>query len=126
MGTGPGSLGTRPVAIRVPDDLLEMETTNQTIFREMNEWIVDGLTTPDSDGTRAFLCECSDPGCTRPIALTHSEYEAVRAEPTRFVIAVDHENPELDHVVAENARFATVEKFYGPTMRIARSTDPRR
>lgn len=112
--------------IVVPDDLLEMETANQTDFREMNEWIVEGSMASDRDGACMFLCECSDATCTRFIALTHSEYEAVRAEPTRFVLAVDHENPELDHVVAENARFATVEKFYGPTVRIARSTDPRR
>lgn len=110
----------------MPDASLEMETRNQTEFREMNEWIVEGVATPDGDGTRMFLCECSDATCALSIALTPSEYEAVRAEPTRFVIAVDHENPELDHVVAENKRFATVVKFYGPTVRIARSTDPRR
>ena len=108
------------------DALLEEETTNQTVFREMNEWAVDVLTALDGDGTHRFVCECSDARCTQPIALTHSEYEAVRAEPTRFVVAVDHENPELDGIVAENARFATVQKFYGPAIRIARSTDPRR
>ena len=126
MVTGPAPRGQLPVAIKMPDALLEMETRTQTDFREMNEWTVDDVTTPDADGTRTFLCECSDATCTRLIALTRSEYEAVRAEATRFVIAVDHENPELDRVVAENARFATVEKVYGPSLRIARSTDPRR
>jgi hypothetical protein len=104
----------------------ERETTHQVHFREMNEWAEEVLAVLDPDETHAFLCECSDPSCTRPIRLTHREYEAVRAEPTRFVIALDHENPELDHVVAENARFATVEKFLGPAIRIARTTDPRR
>ena len=113
-------------AISVSDSLLVLETTNQTVFREMNEWTADASMTPSGDEVRVFLCECSDATCTRPIVLTHPEYEAVRAEPTRFVIAVDHENPELDHVVAENARYATIKKFYGPAIRIARSTDPRR
>lgn len=108
------------------DYLLEIETTSQTVFREMNEWIIEGLTSLDGDGTHVLLCECSDAICTRPIAMTNSEYEAVRTEPTRFAIALDHENPELDNVVAENVRFATIEKFYGPAVRIARSTDPRR
>lgn len=123
---GPDPLGTLSAAIDMSDRLLEIEATNQTVFREMNEWTIEGLKTPDGDGDNVLLCECSDARCTQLIALTRSEYEAVRAEPTRFVIAVDHENPESDHVVAENSRFATVQKFYGPAIRIARSTDPRR
>lgn len=107
-------------------DYLEQEATNQTVFREMNEWTAELITTADGDEMHVFLCECSDARCTRPISLTYPEYEAARAEPIRFVIAVNHENPELDHVVAENGRFAMVEKFFGPALRIARSTDPRR
>ena len=76
--------------------------------------------------TQGFLCECSDSSCTSPIRLTHSEYEDIRAEPVRFAIVVDHENPELDRVRTENARFATVDKIYGPGAQIARATDPRR
>lgn len=107
-------------------DHLEVEATNQTVFRQMNEWSVDVLPDLDRGGTHQFLCECSDARCTRSIALTVAEYEAARGEPTRFVIAVDHENPELDHVVAENTRFATVRTFLGPAMSIARASDPRR
>jgi hypothetical protein len=109
-------------------DWLEQEATNQTIFREMNEW------TEEANDTRvgpehlmeAYLCECSDRRCTEPISLTRDEYEAVRAVPVRFAIAIDHENPELDRVVSENDRFATVDKFYGAPARIAREADPRR
>jgi len=42
------------------------------------------------------------------------------------VIALNHENPEIDLVISENERFATVEKFYGVAARIARAADPRR
>ena len=38
----------------------------------------------------------------------------------------NHEDPEIDRVLFENERFATIEKFFGPGARIARSTDPRR
>lgn len=109
-------------------DWREQEATNETIFREMNEW---SLETNDANPGKdhridTYLCECSDRRCTEPIGLTRPEYEAVRAVPVRFAIALNHENPEIDRVLFENRRFATVEKFYGAGAKIARSTDPRR
>lgn len=109
-------------------DWRDGEAINETIFRDMNEW------TKESNDARvdvdrpmdAYLCECSDRRCSDAISLTRPEYEAVRSVAIRFAIALDHENPEIDHVVSENERFATVDKFYGAGMRIARATDPRR
>ena len=104
------------------------EARNQTIFREMNEWtredeeqlVAGGLTTD------IYLCECGDGACTAPILLTPIEYEAVRSEPTRFAIALDHENPEIDSVRAEYERYSVVDKTFGPAARMARASDPRR
>jgi hypothetical protein len=109
-------------------DRLEQEATNETIFREMNEWTKDARPVPVGPGPHmeAYLCECSDRGCSDPIELTRAEYEAVRAVPVRFAIALNHENPEIDRVLFENLRFATVEKFYGAAAKIARASDPRR
>jgi hypothetical protein len=45
-------------------DWREQEATNQTIFRDMNEW-------------------------------TEEANEDVRSLPTRFAIALNHENPEM-------------------------------
>lgn len=108
-------------------DWREQEATNETIFREMNEW-TEVVETPPSPNEQIdmYLCECSDRRCTDPIGMTRPEYEAVRAVPVRFAIALDHENPEIDRVVTENLRFAIVEKFYGAAARIARASDPRR
>jgi hypothetical protein len=39
---------------------------------------------------------------------------------------LNHENPQIDSVLAENERFATVEKIAGLGATIARLTDPRR
>jgi hypothetical protein len=103
----------------------EQEATNETIFREMNEWTQFADNGPD-ERIDVYLCECSDRRCTDPIGMTRAEYEAVRAVPVRFAIALDHENPEIDRVLTENVRFATVEKFYGAAARIARASDPRR
>ena len=108
--------------------LHETLARTQVIFRDMNEWIEDANSersgTDRSMGT--YLCECSDQRCTDPISLTHEEYESIRAVPVRFAIATNHENPEIDLVRFENARFAAVEKFMGVAARIARATDPRR
>jgi hypothetical protein len=109
-------------------EYLEQEAKNETIFRDMNEW------TEEASDARAgphhpmdtYLCECSDRLCTQPISLTRPEYEAIRAISVRFAIALNHENPEIDKVLFENERFATVEKFYGAGAKIARATDPRR
>jgi hypothetical protein len=109
-------------------DWRDQEARNETVFREMNEWTEEandarlGL----DRATDAYLCECSDRRCTEPINLTRREYEAVRAVPVRFAIALNHENPEIDRVLFENPRFATVEKFHGAGAKIARATDPRR
>jgi hypothetical protein len=109
-------------------DWREQEATNETVFRDMNEWTAEaddarlGLDRPIG----VYLCECSDRRCTEPISLTRKEYEAVRAVPVRFAIALNHENPEIDRVLFENQRFATVEKFFGAGAKIARTTNPRR
>lgn len=109
-------------------DWREEQATNETVFRDMNEWTEDesdsrlGLDRPMD----SYLCECSDKWCTEAISLTRSEYEAIRSVPNRFAIALNHENPEIDQVTSENQRFATVEKLFGIGMRIARATNPRR
>ena len=109
-------------------DWRDQEATNQTIFREMNEWTKDAADS-SSDPIplmEAYLCECSDRRCTEPIRLSREEYESIRAEGTRFAIALNHENPEIDVVIVENERFSTIEMFYRSAAEIARSTDPRR
>ncbi len=108
-------------------DYLEQEARNETIFRDMNEWTQDANDALARPGhpMDAYLCECSDRLCSQPISLTRSEYEAVRAVAVRFAIALNHENPEIDRVIFENERFATVEKFYGVGAKIARATNPR-
>ena len=108
-------------------DQHEEDATNETIFREMNEWAADANGSRASDGgLHTYLCECSDERCSAPIGLTYTEYETVRSSSVRFAIAVNHENPGLDSVVAEHPRFAVVEIIGSPALARARATDPRR
>ena len=108
-------------------DWREQEAVNETVFREMNEWTMDALSEASVESLiDSYLCECSDRRCTDPIQLTRPEYEEVRAVPINFAIALNHENPEVDHVLAEHERFAVVEKVVPFAARIARASDPRR
>ncbi len=104
------------------------EATNQTVFREMNEWTEEDRDTRDGLDREidVYLCECGDATCSDPISLTRPEYEAVRSVSVRFAIAVNHENPEIDRLVTQFDRYSVVDKFYGEPARIARATDPRR
>lgn len=105
-----------------------MEATTATLTRDMNEWTEEARDTSlgVDRAMDVYLCECSDPSCADVISLTRAEYEFVRSEPVRFAIAVNHENPEVDHVMSENRRFTTIETFYGLEAKIARTSDPRR
>lgn len=75
--------------------------------------------------TNLFVCECGDPGCTGTVSLSTLEYETVRESPNHFVVASNHENPEVEWVVAETERFAVVETLAGEASKIALRTDPR-
>jgi hypothetical protein len=80
---------------------------NEALFRAVNEEIDDQR---ESGGRRPYVCECVDPGCTQTIELTRPEYQAVRANADRFVVAPGHVLPEVEHVVATSSGYAVVEK----------------
>lgn len=108
------------------DDWLMEEVENQVRFRDFNEWIESSNDRMGNHRSmEEFICECSDRDCRQAILLTRDEYESVRANGAQFVIAVDHENPELDRVLTQNERFATSEKLPGAGHRRALATDPR-
>jgi hypothetical protein len=105
----------------------DQEVRNETDARDQNEWI-ESLHNHVGDGARmdAYVCECGDGGCAKPIHLTRAEYEEVRGYATRFAIAVTHENPEIDQLLSEGVRYSVVQKGAGRPARIARESDPRR
>jgi hypothetical protein len=57
-----------------------------------------------------FLCECGRRGCRTHVRMTRPEYEAVRADPRRFVIAPRHDFPEAEDVVEEHDGYSVVHK----------------
>jgi len=95
---------------------------NEALFREVNERIRE---ITRYEGDVEFLCECGDPSCTRPIVMTLAEYEAVRADPKRFLVVPGHELGDVETVVERHERFSVVEKRSGTAAELAVATDPR-
>jgi hypothetical protein len=71
-----------------------------------------------------YFCECADNRCREQVSLAPEEYEAVRADSRRFVIAPGHVYPEAERVVEEHGDYAVVEKFE-KVAHVVESTDPR-
>jgi hypothetical protein len=84
---------------------------NEALFRDVNERIREISDAFDQkDATYDFLCECSDPGCTERVVLTRAEYEDVRSDSTRFVVAKGHALHEVESVVKRAKDHVVVEK----------------
>jgi hypothetical protein len=98
---------------------------NEVLFRDVNERIKEINRDMGFNEAADFICECGSGECTMPITLKLREYEAVRAYPTRFAIFPGHEILDVERVIAENERFAVVEKTPEAAARIAIDRDPR-
>jgi len=99
---------------------------NEAAFRDVNEslrYVADQGTATVQ--TMRLVCECGDGECSEFIDVTSMEYEGVRAVPTHFLVRPGHVAPEIERVVAENDRFAVVEKAPGEPAEIAKESDPR-
>jgi hypothetical protein len=57
-----------------------------------------------------FFCECGRRRCREHVHLTADEYEAVRVESRRFIVAPGHELPAAENVVERHDRYFVVEK----------------
>jgi len=104
---------------------LDAAARNEELFRTVNERIESvRQNVPASDPSMDFLCECDNVDYVEKVSLTLSEYESVRAVATHFIVLPEHTDPQLEHVVSANDRFAVVEKE-GAAARDAEENDPR-
>ena len=101
---------------------------NEALFREVNDRIRelnDAFEPSSSHDLKDFVCECSLEGCRDYVRLTMPEYEAVRADPTHFLVAAGHLwTPEFETAVARHERYWVVEKE-GVAARAAEEHDER-
>ncbi|HEX6951581.1 MAG TPA: hypothetical protein VF124_02230 [Gaiellaceae bacterium] len=71
---------------------------NEALFRDVNENIAKlQARLPGVSEVIPAICECSRAGCTTQIEITPDEYAAVRRHPDRFIVALSHEDPSIEH-----------------------------
>jgi hypothetical protein len=105
---------------------------NEAVFRDVNERVREiteelGPDPRSAELVDGLICECSDPGCVERVGpLTISQYEGVRIDPRRFMIAANHQAPDVERVVERNAGYWVIEKLEGVPADVARERDPRR
>ena len=108
------------------DPVAERVALNDATFRAANESIADAADSIGVEGLLPFICECADTRCTSLLRLTRTEYEAVRADPTRFINVAGHERSAQGwaSVVESHERYTVVEKL-GEAADVVAETDPR-
>jgi hypothetical protein len=97
---------------------------NEALFREVNERVLELTDLGDLVRKGEFVCECSRDDCRERLSAPITVYEAVRANPRRFLVKPGHETTELEVVVEQTPEFFVVEKD-GAAGRVADQTDPR-
>jgi hypothetical protein len=113
------------------DEQRRRQAENELFFRSINERIEDvgaDLFEGEVEGPRVhdFVCECRDTACVARIPLTIAEYEAVRSDGRRFLVApgAGHVEPAVERVVDRSSRYWVVEKT-DEAGAVAEAEDPR-
>lgn len=95
---------------------------NEALFRDLNERmkeITESLSAGDLSSALDSFCECGSTDCMEKIRIAPDEYERVRAQSDRFLIAPGHDLPEVEDVVKRLESYWIVQK-HEEEARIAR------
>ncbi|HEY8029249.1 MAG TPA: hypothetical protein VIE38_07035 [Gaiellaceae bacterium] len=90
----------------------------------MNERIAENALRFEA-GSTEFICECDDPQCTTRVEATLEEYEQVRADGARFLLAPGHGDKSIEQVVEHRGHFMIVEKVNATARALVRRLNPR-
>ena len=104
------------------DDRARRVAANEAVARQVNE----ELTPLQVTDSLALLCEGGSRECHATLEVSRSEYEEVRANPTRFLVVLGHDLPDVESVVSTRGEHAVVEKDDPAARDLARRTDPRK
>ena len=96
----------------------------ESLFRDVNERIAESAQRFGAPDAR-FVCECADSDCTEPVHMPLADYEQVRSDGTRFLLAPGHEDGRVERVLRRKRRFQVVEKFNRAVAVRVRRLDPR-
>jgi hypothetical protein len=97
----------------------------ESLFRDVNERIAEVAGRLGSDDAE-FVCECADPNCGERLTAPLDQYEQVRQDGARFLVAPGHEVPVYEQVLGRRSDHQVVAKSKDPRLaRAARNLDPR-
>lgn len=97
----------------------------ESLFRDVNERIAEVAGRLGSHDAE-FVCECADTGCGERIPVALHEYEQVRADGARFLVAPGHEEPVYERVLMQAPEHQVIAKNKDPRLAdAARELDPR-
>jgi hypothetical protein len=102
----------------------EKRARTEAIFRDVNERIAESAERFDADSTQ-FVCECADAQCTDRLAATLDEYEEVREDGAKFMLAPGHHHEDIERVIEDRGRFEVVEKVQKTVRRTVLRLNPR-
>lgn len=74
----------------VDGDGVASRDRRQVLFRDLNEEIRRIADSFDVDEALELCCECELGNCSVRLSVSHSQYEAVRRFPTRFLVLAEH------------------------------------
>jgi hypothetical protein len=94
----------------VDEDRQERLAKNESLFRSLNENIRGLAGELGGQEPFEFICECATSDCLERLSLTLSEYERIRQDGTRFLLADGHEDIEIEQVIAQRDGYVVVEK----------------
>ena len=98
---------------------------NENLFREINERVREIAAAHGRDAhLYSFHCECSNTDCTLRVTVELADYERVRAQGNRFLVATGHDLPEIERVVEQAGSWWMIEKE-GDAGELAEQLDPR-
>jgi len=99
---------------------------NKALIRSLNQRVAVISETLDTFGSLKFMCECGIYACRKRIELTASAFEAIRSEPTHFLVHPDHVLYALEFVVVEYVgSHVVVEERVSDAARLPVPTEPR-
>jgi hypothetical protein len=93
-------------------------------FRTVNERIAESTQDVGLEEA-ALVCECADPECGHPIEASLEDYEEVRSDGARFMVAPEHHVPEHEEIVESRPGYRIIEKL-SAVGAAARRLNPRR
>jgi hypothetical protein len=98
-------------AERIAQNEIVLRNVNEKIAEKTSDLEARGLAARDE--TSEYLCSCGRPDCDQSIRLTLDEFEKAHERDDQFIVALGHDVPTIEDVVAAYETYSVVRKKPG-------------